>query len=443
MRNKAVLFAILLAFPLISFGVAKAIQGKYESEWASIIMGRIALATAAFGLSLIGVISFAGWISQKNRKLLLILFAPGFYLMIIAVIILIILQAGLAMAAIFYVVSMWINVMHGLALDLLIYLFVALLVGAIIGIVGMSRGLFSIAKRATTLVVGKRLDAVNQLTLFKFVNDLSRRIEALSPQHIVVGLYPNFFVTQTDVHCLDGKLMGATMYLSLPLCRILTRDEFGAVIAHELGHYKGLDTQYSQKFYPIYKGTSESLVALGQELGGANGIILLPAYAIISFFWKAFSEAESKIGRERELAADRVASECAGRQSLGAALVKMHAFSRYWDSLRQDIRQALSRNAMYTNVSSLFAQVVRSNSQRTELEGLDGQGPPHPTNSHPPLSVRLQALDLSVSSLADIALRTSPDSMAIELITDYEEVEKGLTKCEHDLMVQSGRSSHF
>jgi len=352
------------------------------------------------------------------------------------VIILIIVQAGLAMAAIIYTESVWVGWFQG-------YLFVAVGVGAIVGVAGMIRGLFSVVKRATTLVAGKRLDAVNQPTLFEFVSDLSRRIGALSPQHIAVGLYPNFFVTQTDVHCLDGKLTGRTMYLSLPLCRILTRDEFEAVIGHELGHYKGLDTQYSQKFYPVYKGTTESLVAMGKRLDGVGGVILLPAYAILSFFLQAFSVAESKISRERELAADRIASEFAGRQSLGAALMKIHAFSRYWDCLRQDMREALSRNEMYTNVSSLFAQVVRSNSQRTALEGLEGQRLPHPTNSHPPLSARLQALELSVPALADIALKTSPDPMSIELITDYEEVEKELTKCEHDLMVQSGEVVTF
>lgn len=59
---------------------------------------------------------------------------------------------------------------------------------------------------------------------------------------LVVGLTPTFFVTEADVHCIGGTVTGRTMYLSVPLCRILTVEELSAVIAHELGHFRGEDT---------------------------------------------------------------------------------------------------------------------------------------------------------------------------------------------------------
>ena len=62
--------------------------------------------------------------------------------------------------------------------------------------------------------------------------------------------------------CLDGKLKGRTMFLSLSLCRILSLDEMKAVLGHELAHYKGLDTRFSRRFYPIYRGATQGLVSV-------------------------------------------------------------------------------------------------------------------------------------------------------------------------------------
>jgi Zn-dependent protease with chaperone function len=52
------------------------------------------------------------------------------------------------------------------------------------------------------------------------------------------------------------------LYCSLPLCRILSGSEVSAVIDHELGHFKGLDTNFSESFYPIYCGTASAIGAL-------------------------------------------------------------------------------------------------------------------------------------------------------------------------------------
>ena len=73
------------------------------------------------------------------------------------------------------------------------------------------------------------------------------------------------------------------------------------------------------------------------------------------------------------------------------------------------------------------------------LQGLDGTLLPHPTDSHPPLSQRLEALKLTVDDIAEAALLTTPDFPAVALIADYESFEKDLTTVEHLLMVESGQ----
>ncbi len=154
---------------------------------------------------------------------------------------------------------------------------------------------------------------------------------ARPPDAIVAGLEPNFYVTEANVICLDGKLKGRTMFVSLPLCRILSLGEMRAVLGHELAHYKGLDTRFSQRFYPIYRGATQGLVNIASgfsEKGGAGQLVLLPAFATLSYFLDSFSESEKAISRERELAADKEAANIDSARNLAIALAKLHALFR-------------------------------------------------------------------------------------------------------------------
>ena len=479
MKNKVRLIAIVLGIPIIAFIVAKGIELKYESEWHSVLVQRFgiltseqeeflslrnicadperstklgeacsiynqlimmergALGAGTLGLSMLVIIALAGHISRSNRKLLLTIFRPGLYLTVFASIILILVNAALAIASIMFGEGALIGRVHG-KIILLIG------VGALVGVVAIAKASIKIVKKAKAVVVGESLNETTNSVLWKFVADVAKKIGAGPPQHVIVGLTPNFFVTEADVSSVNGQHQGRTMYLSLPLCRILTEDELKAIIGHELGHFKGLDTQFSQKFYPIYKGTIDSLVAVSEHIGeGSWGLALIPAFHILSYFFESFSVAESKISRERELAADRIAAEVAGTQNIATALLKVHAFSGYWDSVLHLMRGTIEQGKQYINISSLFAEVVRVrvNTKHNSLQGLEDQRLTHPTDSHPRLGLRLQTLGLSINNVADKSLQTSPQPQAIELIADYEELEKRLTEVEHLLFIESGQAT--
>jgi Zn-dependent protease with chaperone function len=125
------------------------------------------------------------------------------------------------------------------------------------------------------------------------VNEVAQRLDALPPEHIIVGLDPNFFVTEAEVQYPGGTCNGRTLYCSLPLSRILRTEEFIGIIGHELGHFKGEDTKFSQQFFPIYRGTVNSIAALQHSGGQGSGVIaLLPAIALFSYFLECFSVAE-------------------------------------------------------------------------------------------------------------------------------------------------------
>src|SRR5262249_3948737 len=131
----------------------------------------------------------------------------------------------------------------------------------------------------------------------------------------------NFYVTETEVASLDGLLHGRTLYVSFSLCRILDLNEFRAVLAHELAHYKGLDTRFSREFYPIYRGAAQGIVNVRSTFSGRGVIgrlVLLPAIYTLSYFLRAFAESERRISRERELAADSAAANYTDRKSAAA-----------------------------------------------------------------------------------------------------------------------------
>jgi Zn-dependent protease with chaperone function len=172
-------------------------------------------------------------------------------------------------------------------------------------------------------------------------------------------------VTEARVRCLNGVVTGRTLYCSLPLARILTLPEFDAVIGHELGHFRGGDTAFSQKFYPIYRGTADSLRALRDTGAGGAGLLpLLPAVGVMSLFYDAFALAERQHGRVREMAADQDGASVSSTEAMATALVKVHAFAGAWDHVRETALGAIGGRESFVNVSTAFADVVAQGASR-------------------------------------------------------------------------------
>ena len=82
--------------------------------------------------------------------------------------------------------------------------------------------------------------------LWALLHELVARLGSLRPDNIVVGLTGGFFVSSGPKRLRPAgtTLSGRTLYLPLPALPLLRADEVAAVIAHELAHFSGGDTEW-------------------------------------------------------------------------------------------------------------------------------------------------------------------------------------------------------
>lgn len=456
MVNRIWLIGIILGVPIIGFGVSEGIQAHFNSQLRTAIfsnykdadpqkvakatlddfcdenrsgiadicrtndilnlMSMAAILSGGFGIFLLLCVRIAGVIARSNRHVLLWTFKPGLYITGLVLILLVIIHAGIAMGAIYYGESILIGRIH-------VFIIGAIGIGALVGVAAIGRNTFSLVTKAKTFAIGKSVDRDEQPELWNHVDTIADKLNALKPDNIVLGLDPNFYVTEAEVTSLNEECKGRTLYCSIPLMRILSKRELDGIIGHELGHYKGLDTKFSKRFFPIYRGTSKAIYELHVAGGeGSGAIALLPAIAIFSYFLESFSKAESKISRYRELLADKEGAIASDNSSMASALVKVHAFSPLWENLQHAMIEALQKRQMFTNASKTFYDAIAENANPEILKGLSDSTLFHPTDSHPPLSVRLKSLEKAMEAIESEALNiNSADS--IEFVKQYEELE--------------------
>ena len=87
----------------------------------------------------------------------------------------------------------------------------------------------------------------------------------------------------------------------------------------------------------------------------------------------------------------------------------------------------------FNNMSALFAATVQQNAGPEKLKHVDETAPPHPTDTHPPLSVRLNALQVSLPAVAEAALRVNPNPPSSSLIQSLEQLEIDLSSSQRQL----------
>jgi Zn-dependent protease with chaperone function len=369
---------------------------------------------------------------ESLRPVVVLIFLPGFYLVLLA-------AAGLSsMIAV-------LGVKFGIAVAGR-YPFAGVSVVASCAIAG-GAGVFSAVRAAieSMRAAAPRVEAVRvgrseASGVWTSISKVSRRLKCPPPDNLVLALGPETFVTDGQIHAYDGRHTGRTLCISAPLLRVLSVEEFESVLAHEMAHFTGHDTLYSHYFYPVYRGSLHAMRELREEAGegGWQKLVLAPSMYLVAGYLGRFASVEKKISRTRELRADAIAAELSGREIVIQALTKVHAYAPFWPLTEEWIACWLKENNAFENVPAFFVECLRRNKPALVRCLGSASQLSHPLHSHPSFAERAQALGNSRLS-AELETR---EPLAATLFSELGHFEERLTEL-RTLEIMRARPGHF
>lgn len=276
------------------------LRGACQEVANIVLLGQGSVIAAAIGILIPVLYWLASIFAGENRKRIALLFPVVLRISVLLIAASVLLQGAILTYAAYIGESYAIGRVH-------IYIIGAIGLGALVGGLKLIGAAMSFGGKLEMSAIGKVLNATDDPQLFGFVRSLAEKLGAKEPQNIIVGLEPTFYVTNSNIQVpgYDKHITGETLYVSAPLARLLSKEEFASVVGHELGHFRGNDTIYSMRFAPVYAGLGKALGALAtDEEEGASGLAKLPAIAMLSYMYELFATNVAKIGRDREHKAD-------------------------------------------------------------------------------------------------------------------------------------------
>ncbi|CEJ13235.1 Protease HtpX [bacterium YEK0313] len=237
-------------------------------------------------------------------------------------------------------------------------------------------------------VLGRDLSAAEAPGLWAFVRDLAAKVGTAPPDNIVLGVVSSYYVTAHDIvlkpH--DKPLSGRTMHLPLSYMTLLSPQENTAVLAHELGHFVGADTEYSLKFSPIYAGMIATLMQISKR---SDNEWAKPATAFTAYLIDSFDAAVKHWSRLREFEADKVAARLAGGRAVATSLVRITVL----DEVVNDYLDRVARRPDEAGEDFIARLADAVGDAPLKAPNLSAEAATaHPLDTHPPTLQRMGAV---------------------------------------------------
>ena len=290
-------------------------------------------------------------------------------------------------------------------------------------------------RKAETSVVGIPIQPIDAPHLTRIVGNIARKLDTKAPDNIVLGLDANFFATSAHVRTPLSKkpLKGNTLYLSLPLMRLMSDAETQSIIGHEMGHFSGNDTAYSRYFAPAYTGLSEAISKMHVNWASWRALSW-PAKIMLSYILSAFARAERRISREREIRADEMGAMVSSAEDSTKALLKVSALAAIWNAEFGEMIERVQRGRFSRNLSKNFVARTRYDVDLDKLAGLaalslDSQIA-HPTDTHPLTRDRISALGVDPEPHLEVEVFKKslfPEKTIVSSADSFERIEEQVT----------------
>ncbi len=268
-------------------------------------------------------------------------------------------------------------------------------------------------------VEGEVLDQDAAPALWTELRAICSRVGTDPPDQIIAGIDDNFFVTELPVEVGDRTIRGRTLYVSLSLLKQLDGAEADAVLAHEMAHFSGDDTLYSKRISPLLMRYGNYLAAL------RDNAVTLPIFYFMLCFRAMYELSLSRLSRQREFRADRVAAEGTSHRGLAGSLLRIAAYSTYRNSVEHELfkqEEALESANISERIETGFPAYALSFSSDPAIGNF---ATTHPFDTHPPLAQRLEAMAVRLSpEQVEEFLSTPGDGRWYANIDDARELER-------------------
>ena len=276
---------------------------RWMRRIAWVCLDAIALTFVIVGLSV--------WYSLRSQAAQYRALRVGWPVLQISAAIQVLGQAVLAVALSFWVTAL---LMHSYVPKLI--LIIAVL--AVVAVLALWKAIFAKVDDRYE-VAGQAVLEADAPRLWQHVRGMAGRAGTGAPDQIIAGIEPSFFVTEHPVTVAGREYRGRTLYLSLPMLKVLAVDEADAVLGHELAHFSGDDTLWARKISPLLGRFALHLRML------STGLSVVVAH-FMHFFWKLYGLSLRRLSRQREFRADQVGAELASREGHeGAPWSRPHA----------------------------------------------------------------------------------------------------------------------
>ncbi len=250
-----------------------------------------------------------------------------------------------------------------------------------------------------------RLDTSAAPALMQTIEDIADALKVQRPDNIFIGLDPEFWFTQHRLQAdyMEKAVKGRSLYLSLPLMRVMSAEEFKAAIAHELAHFGPSQRAYSEGFAPVYRRVAGVFRDMNGEQHPLVEIAMTPVRATIRMMVSIFGMNLRKVAKGREASADAQAAKLAGADAMAGAIAKMSAFESLWNELEDDqIVRASGGMAPAIDLTVIFSEAAYVYSDGPVGKGLVGAlgrvQISHPFDVHPPSAKRIRSLKVGINS---------------------------------------------
>lgn len=215
---------------------------RYSMLWQFHWAARVAVWTLVLGGLMLTSSLMLGALAFANRKLLYGSFVAGWRLLTGSSAVQVVLQSALVVWLSFWLTAyFWER-----------YSIKLIGLAGILAVAAVFFAVYTLLKRMPSAdeIEGEAVTETDAPRLWSHVRQLASRMRTAPPDAIVAGIDANFFVTESPCRLKDRTLEGRTLFVSLPLLRVLDRSEADAVLAHELAHLAGGDTRTSASLGP-------------------------------------------------------------------------------------------------------------------------------------------------------------------------------------------------